>query len=202
MELLGSRGMPRAGRLAAVATAAAATLVAGLGVAALANDGDFATSEIASYALAHFAPGAFGGQCIVFAERVVDAVYRAGGVAHGFPPAGGPQGYYTAFARSGGQLVGEAGPGGYAAALALAQRGDIVQLSPRPAASAGPWTDPGGGHQHTAILLGPASGGAEVIDSNWDLHLRVLIHPLADVVADAVRWRLEIAVWGYGIPGP
>lgn len=202
MDMATALGVPRAGRRVLGATAGVAVLVAGLGVAAVSADGDFPTAEIAAYALARYPSGSVGGQCIVFAERVVDAVYRENGLAHGFPPAGGRGGYYQTFAASGGQLVSEAGPGGYVSALAAAQRGDIVQLSPLPATAPDPWSDPGGGHQHTAILTGAGGSGAEVIDSNWDLKLRVRRHPLADVIADAARWRLEMAIWGYGIPDP
>ncbi len=201
MELLPGWAIPRLGRQVAGLTAGVALLLSGLGITAITVDGPFPTSAIADYAVAHFAEGSFGGQCIIFAERVVDATAAEYGAHHHFPGAAGPDGYFTAFANAGGHLVAEAGPGGYAAALAAAQRGDIIQLSPLPAtASPTPWTDPGDGHQHTAILLRAEGGGAEVIDSNWDLDLRVRIHPLADVLADAARWRLEMAVWGFGLP--
>lgn len=201
MVLLPGLGMLRPARTAAAIVAALVALVASLGVAALSADGAFPTSAIASYALAHYTPGRLGGQCIIFAERVVDAAAAMYGVHPRFPGAAGRDGYYAAFADAGGTLVAEAGPGGYALALAAAQGGDVLQISPlSPLTSSTPWTDPGGGHQHTAILLGREGGGAEVIDSNWDLDLRVRIHRLADVLADAARWGLEMAIWEFGIP--
>ena len=201
MELVPGLGMPRWGRLVAVVTVGVAVLLGALGVGAVATDGDFPTSAIADYAEAHYPDGSGGGQCILFVERVVDATFAANGLSHSFPEGTGAAGYYGVFQVAGAQLVAEAGPGGYATALAGTQRGEIVQLSPlSPASSASPWFDNGTGHQHTAILLGGYAASTQVIDSNWDLNLRVLIHPLSQVVAQASRWGLELAVWSFGLP--
>jgi hypothetical protein len=200
MEVLPSLAGSRLGRLVAGVTVGLAVLIGGLGVSAVSTVGSFPTSAIADYAVAHFPAGSRGGQCIIFAERVVDATFAKYGLPHHFPGAAGPEGYYTAYADAGGQLVAEAGPGGYVAALAAALRGDVIQLSPlSPMTSPTPWTDPGDGHQHTAILLGAEGARGEVIDSNWNLDLRVRSHALADVIADAAHWRLEMAIWAFGL---
>ena len=200
MELVPGVRAPRLGRLLAVVTGVIAAGVGALGIAAVSADGDFPASAVADYAVDHYAAGSSGGQCITFAESIVNATYRENGMDHGFPEGAGAAGYYGIYAAAGAQLVGEAGPGGYASALAGSQRGDIVQLSPlAPARSQTPWFDDGTGHQHTAILLGPYGGATRVVDSNWEEDQKVRIHPLADVIAQASRFGLELAVWQFGI---
>ena len=187
-------------RLVALACGLAVAAVSLAGVTAAYAGAGFPTAAIADYAVGHHPPGSAGGQCIIFAERVVDDTYAEFGLTHRFEGADA-NGYYAVYPSAGAQLASTAGPSDPAAALTSAQRGDIIQLSPlSPSASSTPWFAAPSDHQHTAILLGAYTRDAEVIDSNWDEDGLVRIHPLQDVLHWAQRWGLELAVWSFGTP--
>ncbi|MGA8017208.1 MAG: hypothetical protein WCB85_14985 [Candidatus Dormiibacterota bacterium] len=196
-------GPPKLSTGPRVVALACGVAVAGLtvtGISAAYAGAGFPTSAIADYAVSHYATGTTGGQCIIFAEQVVDGTYAEHGLSHTFEGADA-NGYYAVYAAAGAQLVGVATSGGPEAALSAAQRGDIIQLSPlSPSTSATPWFGGASDHQHTAVLLGAYTTDTEVIDSNWDEDGLVRVHPLQDVLQWAERWGLELAVWSFGLP--
>lgn len=178
-----SRVAPRA--LVVVAT----SIVFGGVAAAPARAWDFPAEDIAAHAEAQ--PDGYGGQCKVFAQRVVNEVLERHGIKARVGGYGTPGGaYFGAYRAAGGMLVpAEAG-----------QRGDIIQvITPEKKDKDFPPTRDAHNESilHTAIITRTIKPGVfQVRDSNyvsWETIGTHRWHPLT--------WRergVEVYVWRFG----
>ncbi len=168
---------------------AGATLAMGVTAVAPAHAWDFPAEEIAAHAETQ--PDGYGGQCKVFAQRVVNEVLAERGIkAHvgGYGTPGGA--YFGAYERAGGLLVHSA----------AGQRGDIIQIiSPQKKNKDFPPTRDKNNESilHTAIILKTIKPGVyQVRDSNYVSWETIGTHRW-----DPLTWRkrgVEVYVWRFG----
>lgn len=150
---------------------------------------DFPGREIAERAQ-QYRVGAKGGQCKVFAQKVVNEVLAAHGIAArvtGYRTPGGA--YFGAYARAGGVLVSHRG----------GAPGDLIQvvLARKRTSDRPPLRDRHGSMLHTAIIVRVLKPGTYVVrDSNWVAHERIGQHRWTPAT-----WRrngVEVYIWRFG----
>lgn len=176
--------------LARVAGGAVVVGLLTLGTAVPAAAWDFPAAEIAEQA--EEAPGGgYGGQCKVFAERVVNKVLQANGIKARVTGYGTPGGaYFGAYERAGGVLVDPE----------WGERGDLIQvIVPRAKNKDFPPTRDKHNESilHTAIILDRLEPGIyRVRDSNYVGYETIGTHRW-----DPMAWRkrgVEVYVWRFG----
>ena len=176
-------------RLALIAAAGAGVIAtAGLGIAP-AHAWDFPAEQIGDHAAAE--PVGYGGQCKVFAERMVNEVLAKRGIKARITGYGTPGGaYFGAYERAGGTLVdSESG-----------QRGDLIQvITPEKKNKDFPPTRDKHNESilHTAIILKAISPGVYLVrDSNYVGYETIGTHRW-----NPMSWRergVEVYVWRFG----
>lgn len=180
---------PTVRRLALFPAAATALLIGGAMAAAPAQAWDFPAEDIAEHALAQ--PEGHGGQCKVFAQKVVNDILEREGIKARVGGYGTPGGaYYGAYKRAGGMLVGaEAG-----------QPGDVIQVIPaRDKNKDFPATRDKNNESilHTAIIVDTIKPGVyQVRDSNYVAYETIGTHRW-----NPIAWRkrgVEVYVWRFG----
>lgn len=176
-------------RLAVIPAAAAAVLIGGALAASPAQAWEFPAEDIADHAVTQ--PDGYGGQCKVFAQRVVNDILKREGIKARVTGYGTPGGaYFGAYERAGGLLVGpEAG-----------QRGDLIQvITPQHKNKDFPKTRDENNESilHTAIILKTIRPGVyQVRDSNYVAYETIGTHRW-----DPMAWRkrgVEVYVWRFG----
>lgn len=176
-------------RIALIPAAATTLLMGGAVAAAPAQAWDFPAEDIAEHALAQ--REGHGGQCKVFAQKVVNDILAREGIKARVTGYGTPGGaYFGAYKRAGGMLV----------SAESGQRGDVIQVIPaRNKNKDFPATRDKNDESilHTAIIVDTIKPGVyQVRDSNYVAHETIGTHRW-----NPIEWRergVEVYVWRFG----